>query len=158
MSKKVKTAGIFLLTMCLLSLSMAHITEGAPTPDQIIDRLQERLDTILLKAETKQLNLSLDVATQVNKYTHGQISQPTFCSNLDNIQNRTDNAREKFNRKIIKVSQRKIKQLQNVGADSSYITTAEDMRDDAGDEKDALYDTLDTEIANAEQVPSPWCT
>ncbi|HHT9125243.1 MAG TPA: hypothetical protein ACFYD6_05415 [Candidatus Brocadiia bacterium] len=158
MSKKVKIAGIFLLTVCLLSLSMTQITEGAPTPDQIIDKLQERLDSILLKAETKQLNLSLDVDAKVNKYTHGQISRTAFCSSLDKIQEETDDAREKFNRRIIRVSQLRITQLQNIGADSSYITTAEGMRDDAGDEKDALYDTLDTEIANAEQVPSPWCT
>lgn len=158
MSKKIKTAGIFLLLVCLFSLSTARITEAAITPDKIITRLQVRLDRILANAADRTNELLDKVTGKVNKFNNGKISHKKFCSALDSVQETLDIVHKRLDRKLAKITQKMIKKLQRVGADPSYITIAEDIRDDTHTEEHALFDELDTAIDDARHVPSPWCT
>ncbi len=155
---KVKIVGIFLLAICLSFLYPAPTTEAAPNPDVILAKLQARLDAILSDATSRKNELSDKVTTWINRYNSGKISQNKFCSELDSLQEGSNNARDKFDRKINKQAQRTINKLQNIGADPSYTTTAEGKRDTALTKNDTLYDAVDTEIDDGKQSASPWCT
>lgn len=156
--KKILAATVSLLAVCLFSLCTARITEAAPTPDDIISKLEARLNSILSDATDSKNKLSNKVTTQINKFNADKLSRKAFCSELDSIQVNSEDARKKFDKQITTATRKKIKDLQKMGADSSYINTAEGMEDDAHTNKHALYDDLDTAIDNAKKVPSPWCT
>ncbi len=155
---KIKIVGIFLLAVTLSLLYVAPTTEAAIDPDVIIAKLQARLDIILSDATSRKNELSDKVTTWINRYNSGKISQNKFCSELDSLQEGSNNARDKFDRKIAKVAENTIKKLQNIGADPSYTTTAEGKRDTAHTDKHALYDAVDTAIDNGKQSASPSCT
>lgn len=155
---KIKIAGIFLLAVCLSFLCLAPTTEAAPNPDIILAKLQARLDIILLDAASRKNELSDKVTTWINKFTTDKISQNKFCSELDSLQEGSNNARDRFDRKINKEAQRTINKLQNIGADPSYTTTAEGKKDTALTKNDTLYDAVDTAIDNGKQLASPSCT
>ena len=155
--KKILVAAVFLLAICLFSLCTARITEAAPTPDDIISKLEARLNSILSDATDRKNKLSNKVTTQINKFNTDKLSRKAFCSELDSIQVNSEDARKRFDKQITTATRKKIKDLRKVGANSSYINTAQDMGEDAHDEKHALYDTLDTAIDNAKQIPSPHC-
>lgn len=154
---KIKVVGIFLMTVCLSSLYTARITEAALSPQDIVNKLQTRLDRIYLRAEHTQSSLSLNVDTLKRKFDHNTISRISFCSGLRAVQVRSDNARTSFNREIIRETNRAIKDLQRIRADASFIDTARNKRDAERNLKDALFNELDTVIADAKVIASP-CT
>lgn len=154
---KIKVVGMFLLAVCLSSLYTARITEAAVSPQDVIDRLQTRLDRIYLRAESTQASLSLNVDTLKRKFDHNTISQTSFCSGLRTAQRHSDNARTRFNREIIRETNRALRDLQRIGADASFINDARNRGTTERNLKDALYDELDTVIADAKVIASP-CT
>lgn len=154
---KIKVVGIFLLAVCLSSLYTARIAEAALRPEDIIDKLQTRLDRIYLKADRAQGNLSLNVDTLKRKFDHNTISRTSFCSGLRTAQRHSDNARTRFNREILRETNRAIKDLQRIRADASFIDDARNRGTTERNLKDALYDELDAIIADAKVIASP-CT
>lgn len=155
---KLKIAGVFLLSVCLSALYALPVAEAAKNPEAIIANLQVRLNSILSDATRRRNELSGKVTPMVNKFNTGKISHDKLCTELDEFQESSNDARDKYNKKITKAVKVTKKQLQNVGADPSYTITAEDMEDDTATDKESLYDDLDTAIDNAKKVTSPWCT
>lgn len=129
MLKKIKVVGIFLLLGCLLSSSAARITEAAPTPDQLLTKLQARLDNILSAAENKMNRLSLRVTREVNRFKSGDISRERLSSVSHRLENNFVRARAKFDMKINTVEHNAKRELLRIGADTSFIIKASEKGD-----------------------------
>lgn len=153
---KTKIVGISVLTVFLFSLCTPRTTQAVPTPDEILNKLQTRLDTIISsKATQKRDKLLGGVTKLVDRFKANKVSLTKFLSRLDGLQKKADKAQERFEKKIARLTQKAIKKLQKTGADQSFIDTAQDKEGKARNDRDVLYDDLDEAIDDARDLASP---